>query len=161
MDELQEYEHHAPGGYTDRDWRRLLERQGHCCAFCGKGDRRLFRVRRIPAPRGGTNNIGNLVALCWTCKNYKHGRTWMEMRIRAHRMDTLRAAAEAGAFGPVHGGNALPVRRYRRFLTLATERGFLRANGRPYLATDPDACTCKGQAPHQLGAVVCRSFDRR
>lgn len=116
----------APGGHYKRDWHRILERQRHCCAYCGKPageERRLYRVRLVPARRGGTNNVGNLIGLCGTCKRDKVGLTWMEMRIKGirSRRNCERVMAEVGWLG----GNGLPARRTKRFLKLAVERGHL------------------------------------
>lgn len=141
------------GGYSEKDWLDLQRRQDYRCAHCGRS-RRLFRVRKVPPSKGGTNFIGNIIGLCDECKDWMHGKCYSQLRYLVPASE-LRIQRQGGLRG---AGKAFPYRRHQRFMSLAVERGFMREPGVAYLATDPDACTCtRGQAPHRLGSPVCRN----
>ena len=147
----------VPGGYYRRDLHQVFGRQEYRCAVCGRDDERLYGVRRIPASRGGTNFVGNLVGLCARCKEAKRGLTMSEFRMKEirsqRRYDELIANHKPGP----PQGNGMPARRHRRFMALAIEHGFMRAENVPVLASDPDGCVCKkGQAAHIRGSLVCK-----
>lgn len=48
---------------------RVLERDGWKCAYCGAPARSVDHV--IPRARGGTHDLGNLVAACRSCNSRK------------------------------------------------------------------------------------------
>ncbi len=64
--------------------KNILRRDGHRCAYCGRGDLTLTLDHIIPRSRGGAHNWENLVAACITCNNKKGDRTPLEagMKLR-------------------------------------------------------------------------------
>ncbi|MDJ1113101.1 HNH endonuclease [Microbacterium dauci] len=58
--------------------RGVLRRDGHRCAYCGKGATTIDHV--LPRSRGGADSWENLVAACLRCNNMKGDRTPQEMR---------------------------------------------------------------------------------
>lgn len=61
---------------------RLLERDRHVCAYCGKAAATVDHV--LPRSRGGDSSWLNTVAACWKCNNRKDDMTPAEagMRLR-------------------------------------------------------------------------------
>jgi Restriction endonuclease len=57
--------------------RGVLRRDGHRCAYCGKGATTIDHV--LPRSRGGRDSWENLVACCLRCNNQKSDRTPSEM----------------------------------------------------------------------------------
>ncbi|MGK9475896.1 HNH endonuclease [Melioribacter sp. OK-6-Me] len=55
--------------------KNILKRDGHRCAYCGRGDLPLTVDHVIPKSRGGTDTWENLVAACLPCNNRKGDRT--------------------------------------------------------------------------------------
>ena len=74
----------APGRHSLAEWFAQIEAQRNLCYwchasllsdsgnFCGEKD------HLIPLSRGGSQNIGNIVAACSFCNQQKHKRTWRE-----------------------------------------------------------------------------------
>ncbi len=65
-----------------------MKRDGHKCAYCGRGDLPLTIDHVIPKSKGGDECWENLVAACLPCNNKKGDRTPeaanMQLRIRAY-----------------------------------------------------------------------------
>lgn len=86
---LQRYENHnryrlrrllsGGPGVTRRDWRRLVARFGHRCAYCGL-KRRLTVDHVIPLIRGGEHRIGNVLPACRSCNSSKKDKLLAEWR---------------------------------------------------------------------------------
>lgn len=55
--------------------KNILRRDGHKCAYCGRGDLTLTLDHIIPRSRGGAHTWENLVAACIRCNNKKGDRT--------------------------------------------------------------------------------------
>ncbi|MBI1939565.1 MAG: HNH endonuclease [Ignavibacteriales bacterium] len=55
--------------------RNILKRDGHKCAYCGRGDLPLTIDHIIPKSKGGDESWENLVAACLPCNNRKGDRT--------------------------------------------------------------------------------------
>lgn len=51
--------------------KNILRRDGHKCAYCGRGDLTLTIDHIIPRARGGEDSWDNLVAACLHCNNKK------------------------------------------------------------------------------------------
>lgn len=65
---------------TEVDLRRLLDRYGNACAYCGSGhDLTLDHV--VPVSRGGRHAIGNLVPACRSCNSSKGPKLLVEFRV--------------------------------------------------------------------------------
>jgi 5-methylcytosine-specific restriction endonuclease McrA len=68
--------------------RNILKRDGHKCAYCGRGDLPLTIDHVIPKSKGGDESWENLVAACLPCNNRKGDRTPdevdMQLRIRPY-----------------------------------------------------------------------------
>jgi 5-methylcytosine-specific restriction endonuclease McrA len=64
-----------------KDWRRELQRHDNKCFYC-KAEGVLTMDHVIPASRGGTHSIGNLVPACKSCNSSKRDRTIMEWRMK-------------------------------------------------------------------------------
>lgn len=64
-----------PSTLTRKEWREILERYGHKCAYCGKPSQRLHREHVIPASRGGGFTADNIVPACRSCNSRKHTMT--------------------------------------------------------------------------------------
>lgn len=65
---------------SDRDWRRLCQRHGGRCYYCGSV-KPLTMDHVVPVSRGGQHSIGNLLPACGPCNATKHHRTIMEWRL--------------------------------------------------------------------------------
>jgi len=52
--------------------RRVLDRDGHKCANCGRSDLELHVHHIVPLSRGGTSNPSNLKTLCEGCHKLIH-----------------------------------------------------------------------------------------
>ena len=64
-----------------KDWRRELQRHNNRCFYC-QSEGVLTMDHVIPASRGGTHSIGNLVPACKSCNSSKRDRTIMEWRMK-------------------------------------------------------------------------------
>jgi len=72
----------------ERDWRRMLDRYRHACAYCGAAGIPLHREHVVPIARGGRHSIGNLLPSCSLCNARKGAKFLIEWRA-----ELLRAAA--------------------------------------------------------------------
>lgn len=71
---------------TLRDWKRLVARHDHRCAYCGSMGP-LQQDHVIPIARGGRHSIGNLVPACGPCNRRKWQMLlveWRNGRVIAH-----------------------------------------------------------------------------
>jgi 5-methylcytosine-specific restriction endonuclease McrA len=71
----------AGPGFTSEEWRALLERYEHRCAYCGVAGN-LEADHRTPICRGGSNNIENILPACRRCNRTKFSMTEQEFRER-------------------------------------------------------------------------------
>jgi len=62
--------------------KNILRRDGHKCAYCGRGDLTLTIDHIIPRARGGEDSWDNLVAACLHCNNKKGNKTPEEAGIK-------------------------------------------------------------------------------
>ncbi|MFA3781888.1 HNH endonuclease [Melioribacteraceae bacterium 4301-Me] len=62
--------------------RNILKRDGHRCAYCGRGDLPLTIDHIIPKSKGGDESWENLVAACIVCNNKKGDRTPEEANMK-------------------------------------------------------------------------------
>ena len=79
----------AEGRFTSAEWRDLVERHRHQCAYCGVVAP-LEVDHRIPLKRGGSNWIANILPACGPCNRKKGQLTEDEFRAR---LATERAAS--------------------------------------------------------------------
>jgi 5-methylcytosine-specific restriction endonuclease McrA len=62
---------------------QVFERDNHTCQYCGKKPQRLQCDHIVPISRGGTNDLTNLVAACYTCNYSKRAKpvdAWLAER---------------------------------------------------------------------------------
>lgn len=71
----------ADGSFTRDEWRRLLERYGGACGYCGSREQ-MSADHRIPLARGGRNDIANIIPACLRCNMSKGTQTEAEFRAR-------------------------------------------------------------------------------
>jgi len=75
---------YANPGYvpvTPKEWRRILNRFGNACAYCGrKGELQMDHV--IPLCRGGRHAPANMVPACPSCNASKNGSFLAEWRYK-------------------------------------------------------------------------------
>ena len=72
--------------FTERDWRRLVNRYEHCCAYCGKLiEGVVHKEHVIPLSRGGRHSVGNILPACESCNFSKGDLFVMEWRMREIR----------------------------------------------------------------------------
>ncbi|MBN2570923.1 MAG: HNH endonuclease [Ignavibacteriales bacterium] len=62
--------------------KNILKRDGHKCAYCGRGDLPLTLDHIIPKSRGGDDSWENLVSACLKCNNKKGDRTPHEANMK-------------------------------------------------------------------------------
>lgn len=94
----------APGSFTGRQWRELVEQWGNRCAYRGEPGP-LEPDHRVPLVRGGTNYIENILPACRNCNARKHTMTEEEFRARLALEDALPAPSkvELSDQGPLAG----------------------------------------------------------
>lgn len=65
----------APGKFTTRDWRRVVDAFNGCCAYCGrKGTNRTLVIEHVlPVAQGGSTNVNNILPACRSCNREKGG----------------------------------------------------------------------------------------
>jgi hypothetical protein len=56
---------------TEKEWRTVLERHGHQCAYCEASDVPLQREHYIPIALGGLHTAANVVPACKRCNRAK------------------------------------------------------------------------------------------
>jgi 5-methylcytosine-specific restriction endonuclease McrA len=66
----------AEGSYTKQEWRELARKCDHRCLACGKQEPhvKLTPDHIVPLARGGTNFIGNIQPLCYSCNSRKQAK---------------------------------------------------------------------------------------
>jgi len=62
--------------------KNILKRDGHKCAYCGRGDLPLTIDHVIPRSKNGEDSWENLVAACLPCNNKKGNRTPEEANLK-------------------------------------------------------------------------------
>jgi 5-methylcytosine-specific restriction endonuclease McrA len=70
---------------TPRDWARLVNRFGGCCAYCGRRSENLHLDHVIPVSRGGRHGIGNALPACRECNQSKTNFLLTEWRLRLRK----------------------------------------------------------------------------
>jgi hypothetical protein len=73
------------GEVSERDWRRLLDRWGYACAYCGSKPQLLHHDHVIPVTRAGSHSIGNLLPACQQCNSSKGNLLLADWRRRTDR----------------------------------------------------------------------------
>lgn len=76
-------ENSAPGSHSLKQWLERIESQRNLCYWCHcsllrDGNFVGEKDHLTPLSRGGSQNIGNIVAACYVCNQEKHNRTWRE-----------------------------------------------------------------------------------
>jgi predicted restriction endonuclease len=61
----------AGGKFTAKEWRDLLEKYNHRCLCCGSTEK-IVADHVLPLSQGGTNDIGNIQPLCFSCNSKKY-----------------------------------------------------------------------------------------
>ncbi|MEU3452157.1 HNH endonuclease [Micromonospora sp. NPDC006766] len=69
-------------GVSDRDWRRLVNRYGGRCAYCGDKPDRVAMDHVVPLARGGRHAIGNVLPACLECNSAKRDLLLADFRRR-------------------------------------------------------------------------------
>lgn len=64
----------AGGKFTPKDFDAVKKRQRQRCFDCGRCDVRLTIGHLVPVCKGGTNDLGNIVAQCMSCNHKQGGR---------------------------------------------------------------------------------------
>lgn len=70
---------HNGGNYTATEWEELLMRYDYTCLRCGRDDVKMTVDHVIPLDQGGTNGIGNIQCLCFSCNSAK-GKKYADYR---------------------------------------------------------------------------------
>lgn len=69
-------------GVAAREWRRIVRRYRHRCAYCGGNDGGIHMDHVIPLSRGGRHAIGNVLPACQTCNLSKGSKLLAEWKRR-------------------------------------------------------------------------------
>ena len=69
---------------TVGDWRKLCDRYGQKCAYCGSSGA-LTMDHVIPLIRGGRHSVGNLAPACQSCNSSKRDALLVEWRLGRRR----------------------------------------------------------------------------
>lgn len=67
-------------GINSREWRRLVRRYRHCCAYCGGNEGGIHMDHVIPLSRGGRHAIGNVLPACRSCNLTKGAKLIVEWK---------------------------------------------------------------------------------
>lgn len=67
-------------GVDSREWRKLVRRYRHRCAYCGGNDGGLHMDHVIPLSRGGRHAIGNVLPACQGCNLSKGAKLVAEWK---------------------------------------------------------------------------------
>lgn len=62
------------GRVSHAEWQSILEKHGHRCAYCGRGDLPLEQDHVVPLSRGGRHIASNIVPACKPCNASKGAR---------------------------------------------------------------------------------------
>lgn len=102
-----DYQHGRMFGYTDKK-AYLLERENHCCIYCGihasKAKMQIEHV--VPRSKGGTDSLDNLVLSCRACneakgnqdiQTYLKGKPSVLSRVKAHLGKSYKDAAHTNS----------------------------------------------------------------
>jgi len=83
--------------------KNILKRDGHRCAYCGRGDLPLTIDHIIPKSRGGEDSWENMVASCLSCNNRKGNRTPEEanMKLRVKPFEPNHISFIRNCFGRI------------------------------------------------------------
>lgn len=79
---------------TKEQWRQILEKHDHRCAYCKVQTEHLEQDHVIPLTRGGSHTTDNLVPACRACNTSKNNRT----------LDEWTPPSSPQAILRVHGG---------------------------------------------------------
>lgn len=60
---------------TQKEWKDILEKHDHRCAYCNRQMQRLTKDHVLPASRGGGYTAENIVPACGSCNSRKHDKT--------------------------------------------------------------------------------------
>lgn len=60
--------------FSADDWKEMLEKFSHCCAYCGTSEK-LEMDHIVPLSRGGAHAASNIVPSCKRCNSIKGTRT--------------------------------------------------------------------------------------
>jgi len=72
--------------------REVYKREGYACALCERAD--AIHVHHVrPRSLGGTNDLGNLIALCPVCHAIAHGEYTLDNQFPFDK-ETAQAAIE-------------------------------------------------------------------
>ena len=66
--------------------RHILQRDGHCCQYCGYTGEKLSIDHVIPRSRGGTHSWENVITACLTCNVLKGSRTPKEAKMALKKL---------------------------------------------------------------------------
>lgn len=72
-------------GVSTRDLRRLLNRSGGFCTYCGEKAAEIHIDHVVPLAKGGRHGIGNLAVACSQCNHRKHAMFLSVWRYRGRR----------------------------------------------------------------------------
>ncbi|MGW2223795.1 HNH endonuclease [Streptomyces formicae] len=67
-------------GVDSREWRGLVRRYRHCCAYCGGNEGGIHMDHVIPLSRGGRHAIGNVLPACQSCNLTKGAKLVVEWK---------------------------------------------------------------------------------
>lgn len=67
----------AGGSFTAGEWRALCVLYDHTCLCCGRREPEITLVADhvVPLSKNGSNDIGNIQPLCFSCNSRKYNRT--------------------------------------------------------------------------------------
>lgn len=63
--------YHVTNDFTENQWKELIEKFDHRCAYCGRKNAKLERDHKIPLSRGGAHTASNIVPACRWCNAHK------------------------------------------------------------------------------------------
>lgn len=69
---------------TLEQWRQVLEKFNHRCAYCGVKSDHLTIDHVVPVSRGGADTVANVVPACQHCNSAKNAKTpeqWVGMSV--------------------------------------------------------------------------------
>lgn len=89
-------------GIASREWRKLVRRYRHRCAYCGGNQGGIHMDHVIPLSRGGRHAIGNVLPACQSCNLTKGAKLVAEWKrdearwsqdVKRHQMTLLPLSA--------------------------------------------------------------------